>query len=141
VIVCYPGLQPLDVTGPHEVFAGANEYLDAAGRSAPRSELILATSTPGPVVSESGLAVVAPDPLPRTGAIDTLVIPGGNGVYAARDDEALMSAVASAASRSRRVAPVCSGTFLAAAAGLLDGRHVTTHWARAKRLASEYPDL
>ena len=145
VIACYPGIQPLDVVGPHEVFAGANEVLalrSEAGRAdAEPYELVLAAAKPGPVTGESGLAVVAPDPFPRTGAIDTLLVPGGGGVYSATGDAALVASIARMARRADRIASVCSGTFLLAATGLIDGRRVTTHWYRARRLIETYPSL
>jgi transcriptional regulator GlxA family with amidase domain len=73
--------------------------------------------------------------------IDTLVIPGGDGVHSARSDPELVAWIKAAAPKCRRVATVCTGAFLAAEAGLLNGRRVTTHWARAQRLAIEYPAL
>ncbi len=153
VIVCYPGVQPLDVVGPHEVFAGANDVLEHRARtaaeadigadivSAPPYELLVCAEAPGPVTSESGLTFFAPHAIPTTGAIDTLLIPGGNGVYAAYHDAAFVRSLARAGRRADRFATVCSGTFLGAATGLLDGKHVTTHWNRAKRLAAEFPAL
>jgi transcriptional regulator GlxA family with amidase domain len=144
VVVCYPGVQPLDVVGPHEVFAGANEALDhSVGRRGDndRYELMLCAVAAGPVTSESGLALVAPSEIPAKGAIDTLLLPGGNGVYAACENSSLVARVAAAAKRSRRIATVCSGTFLGVAAGLLDGRNVTTHWSRADQLARQHPQL
>jgi transcriptional regulator GlxA family with amidase domain len=141
VILCFPGIQPLDLTGPHEVFAAANEVLTHRNSEAPRYELMVCAAAPGPVVAESGLTFVAPHAIPPTGAIDTLLLPGGNGVYAVAADPALLASIADAAKRARRIATVCSGTFIGAAAGLLDGKRVTTHWARARRLADEYPTL
>jgi transcriptional regulator GlxA family with amidase domain len=81
-------------------------------------------------------------PLPRPGGrIDTLVLAGGNGSKTAAADDELVAWITATAARSRRVATVCSGTFLAAAAGQLHGRRVTTHWARADELAIAYPDV
>lgn len=81
-------------------------------------------------------------PLPDPGErIDTQVLPGGTGSRAASADPDLIAFVGAAASRCRRVAAVCTGAFIAAAAGLLDGRRVTTHWAAAQDLQAEYPAL
>ena len=140
VILAFPGVQPLDVVGPHEVFAGANQVCAAAGTALPY-EVAVHAPKGTTVTTESGLQF-ATAPLPAPGAIiDTLIIPGGDGVYAASDDQALVQWIASAAPRSRRVATVCTGSFLAARAGLLDGKRVTTHWARAARLQSAHPDV
>ena len=140
VLVAYPGVQVLDVAGPHEVFAGANSLMAAAGRAAPYT-LRVVSPNGGVVRSESGLALETTT-LPRASArIDTLVLAGGSGVQRARCDAQLIDWIRIAALRTRRVATVCSGTFLAAEAGLLDGRCVTTHWARADRLSTEFPAL
>jgi transcriptional regulator GlxA family with amidase domain len=133
VIVGFEGVQPLDVTGPHEVFAGANAY-----PGGPRYELALVATTPI-VRSESGLGLVAGEL--GEGRVDTLVLPGGDGVFAAAADEATLDLVRRAARGARRIATVCTGTFLAAGAGLIDHHRVTTHWARAERLAREHPAL
>ena len=140
LIVAFDGVQPLDVVGPHEVFAGANAVLEAAGHR-PGYDLSIVAPTGATVRSESGLRLGS-DPLPNpTEPIDTLVIAGGDGVQSARLDRALVAWITAAAQSSRRVATVCSGTFLAAEAGLLDGRTVTTHWARAGQLAREFPSV
>ncbi len=137
VIVAFPGHQPLDVVGPHEVLAGANQVLAAAGRPA-AYHLRLVAHVPGPVPTESGLALHA-EALPAPDEVDTLLLPGGDGVLAAAEDAELVDWVRRAAGAADRVATVCSGTFLAGAAGLLDGRRVTTHWARADQLAERHP--
>lgn len=139
VIVAYDGLQPLDAIGPHEVFAGATSVLSAAGQRNDGYDITIVSPHGGAITSESGLQLVT-SPLPSSRSrIDTLVIPGGEGSQTARFDSTLQSWVRAAARRSRRVATVCSGTFVAAEAGLLDGCTVTTHWARAGQLADEYP--
>jgi transcriptional regulator GlxA family with amidase domain len=145
VIVAFDGLQPLDAVGPHEVFAGATAVLAAGRRTAGKETAgydISVVSLGGmPITTESGLQIVtAPLPSPRT-KIDTLLIPGGDGSQTARYDDALVNWIRGAAKHSRRVATVCSGAFIGAEAGLLDGRTVTTHWATAHKLADEYPNL
>jgi transcriptional regulator GlxA family with amidase domain len=139
VFAVFPGVQPLDLVGPQEVFAGADSWAAATGHRT-RYQLLVAGPEPGPVRAESGLGLHA-EPLPPVDEVDTLVVPGGNGVWAAAEDEELVAWIAEAGRRARRVATVCTGTALAAAAGLLDGRRVTTHWARAERLARDHPEL
>jgi transcriptional regulator GlxA family with amidase domain len=141
VIVAFEGLQPLDAVGPHEVFAGAGQAAAAAGRAAGGYRVTLASRDGGAVRSESGLLLYT-EPLPEGDErIDTLLLAGGSGAKAAAADETLVSWVRTTAPRCRRVATVCSGAFVGAAAGLFDGRRVTTHWARADELAEAYPAL
>lgn len=143
VIVAYPGVQALDVTGPYEVFVSASRLTTAEGTNGmPPAYSVELVSPDGTMVeTESGLCL-GTRPLPRSaGDIDTLVVPGGTGSRAARDDEQLIAWIRSAAVHSRRVVSVCSGAFLVAEAGLADGRTVTTHWARAQRLADDYPQV
>jgi transcriptional regulator GlxA family with amidase domain len=139
VILAYAGVQALDVTGPHEVFAGASQLVRAR-RGTPAYATSIVGLAAGPVRTESGLSIVADD-LATVDAVDTLVVPGGSGVLDRSEDEAAVAAVAELAGRARRVVSVCSGAFLLAAAGLLEGRRATTHWARAARLAERHPGV
>lgn len=138
VFLAYPGFQVLDIAGPHEVFAAANTW---AGNKVYR--LSVQSLDGGQVDSESGMAL-ATTPLCRASAdvspIDTLIVAGGNGVQRARRDRDLVEWIAAATARTRRVASVCSGTFLLGEAGLIDQRRVTTHWARAAQLAEAFPE-
>jgi transcriptional regulator GlxA family with amidase domain len=123
--------------GPHEVFAGAGRAAASLGKTGGYG-VTLASATGGPVRAESGLELVTV-PLPPVVAIDTLVLAGGSGAGAAARDEDLVGWIRRTAPRCRRVATVCSGAFLGAAAGLLGGRRVTTHWARAEELRAAFP--
>jgi transcriptional regulator GlxA family with amidase domain len=140
VIVGFDGVQPLDVVGPHEVFAGAGRAATSLGRPG-GYEVTLASRTGAPIRSESGLVLDTSRLPDESERIDTLVLAGGNGVGDASRDEALLTWIRRTAPRCRRVATVCSGAFLGAAAGLLHGRRVTTHWSRARQLAEEHPGL
>lgn len=144
LIVTYPGIQSLDVVGPYEVFASVAAGTARQG-GPPAYRLRLVSPRGRPVTAESGITIdteLLPSPATLDDdPIDTLVLPGGNGVHQARTDAALMTWIRAVAPGCRRVATVCTGTFLAAEAGLLAGRTVTTHWARAARLAREFPDV
>jgi len=134
-------MQPLDAVGPHEVFAGATAVLASKKRATLGYEISIVSERGTFITTESGLQIVtAPLPTGRI-RIDTLLIPGGDGAQTARYDKPLVDWIRVAARGSRRIATVCSGAFIAAQAGLLDGRTVTTHWARARQLADEYPRI
>ena len=134
----FPDVQLLDVTGPLQVLASANRLIEAAGQPPPYALKVVAT-VPGPIVSSAGLALVAEGLPPADYPLDTLVIAGGPGVDAAYRDRALVDWVRRRAVVTRRVTSVCSGAFLLAATGLLDGRRATTHWSRCAGLAAEFP--
>jgi len=138
-LVAFDGVQPLDLVGPHEVFAGANQYMERAGGEAPYRVAVVAVR-PGTVRSESGLGLVADHGLP-VGPIDTLIVAGGRGSQTARYDADLVAWLRTSARQARRTCSVCSGAFILAEAGLLDGRRAATHWARADQLAREYPQV
>src|SRR5712691_4225309 len=134
-IVAFPDVEVLDVTGPAEVFAQAAAFLAARGAT-PAYGVEILTSGPRPIVCSSGLRLL-PDRAVgdvRDG-VDTLIAAGGLGVFAALEDKALVGWLRRAARRVRRLASVCSGTFLLAEAGLLDGRRATTHWRACDALA------
>lgn len=141
-ILLYPGVQSLDVTGPLEVFAGAQQAVEASGRPDPGYTISTIARAPAPVRTSSGLQITPDGLLPRAGEkIDTLIVPGGSGREQAVRDEALLAWLRRAPKQSRRVASVCTGSFLLAAAGLLDGRRATTHWAFAAELARTHPAI
>jgi transcriptional regulator GlxA family with amidase domain len=142
LIVGFPGVQALDLVGPFEVFAGASRVLAVQGRDgyAPW----VATLDGLSVNTDAGLGFNAA-PLPEPGnaleKIDTLLLPGGSGARGDRRDPRLVDWIVAAAPHARRVVSVCTGAFLAAQAGLLDGCRATTHWAYADKLAREFPSV
>jgi transcriptional regulator GlxA family with amidase domain len=139
-IALFDGVQSLDVTGPLEVLAGA-ERLPHAQRPDSRGYEIRTLSVSGaPLRTSSGLTIVPDGRLEDVAdPIDTLIVPGGRGARAAAGDERLLGWIAETAARARRTASVCTGAFPLAAAGLLDGRRATTHWAAAEALARQFP--
>ncbi len=141
-MAAYPDSQILDITGPLEVFASANRCLDALGSSAPRYEVVLLARKPGRIATSGGIDLMAHGTLGDfRGRIDTLMAPGGMGSAAALEDHELIGWIAHSAKRARRVASVCTGTFLLAEAGLLHGRTATTHWTACMQLAARYPSI
>jgi transcriptional regulator GlxA family with amidase domain len=137
LIVGFPGVQALDLVGPFEVFAGASRVLAAQARDGYRPEV--ATLDGLSVSTDAGLSFGA-KPLPDPSeSLDTLLLPGGSGARGDRRDPRLIDWIVAAAPHARRVVTVCTGAFLAAQAGLLDGCRATTHWAYADKLAREFP--
>lgn len=137
-VLAFANVQVLDVTGPLQVFASANDLARGQGLPVPYALTVVAAGG-GAVMSSAGLALMA-EPLPDEDS-DTLLIAGGWGVYEAAEDPALVAWVKHQGMRSRRVASVCTGAFLLAASGWLDGRRVATHWTRCEQLAKQHPQL
>jgi transcriptional regulator GlxA family with amidase domain len=147
VILVYPDVQSLDVTGPLEVFSAARQLLEleAAERGARRDggyRTLVVSPDGAPVVTSSGLRILPDAAMGEApAAIDTLLVAGGAGSGRLCRDRATVDWIAVRAESARRVASVCTGAFALAAAGLLDGRRATTHWAAAAELARRHPEV
>jgi transcriptional regulator GlxA family with amidase domain len=135
VVVGFPDVQALDVVGPLEVFAMANR-----NGADPAYATALVSASGQPITTSSGLSVGTAR-ISRREPIDTLVVAGGTGTAAAMADDRLVAWLRTAAANARRVTSVCSGAFLLAQAGLLDGRRVTTHWSSCDALARLFPGI
>jgi transcriptional regulator GlxA family with amidase domain len=140
VLLAHDGMNLLDLAGPLQALATANR--DAAAGGPVRYETIVASGDGGPVLTSSGLPVIAA-PLSSLAeqVIDTLIVPGGCWGEEYAIDPALRDFIVSRAASVRRLCSVCTGAFLLAAAGQLDGRRVATHWAWLDKLKSRYPEL
>ena len=136
VIVIRDGIQSLDALGPLEVFNAADQACPHADY-----EIVVAAPEAGIVRTESGVGLVADVALSSVRKVDTLVIAGGMGVRHAIGDEAYIGQIARLAERAGRVTSVCTGAAALAAAGVLDGRRATTHWAWAGWLAKHWPEV
>ncbi|MFJ8396243.1 GlxA family transcriptional regulator [Streptomyces sp. NPDC094144] len=142
VIAVFADVDLLDVTGPAEVFALANR--ETGGEAG--YEVRLAGPERGPVVTSAGVRLVADLAFAEvTGAVDTLLVPGAVDMRPegplARVDDDVVAWVRDTAPQARRIASVCVGAHVLAAAGLLDGRRATTHWSTAAQLAADHPEV
>ncbi|HEY6434735.1 MAG TPA: GlxA family transcriptional regulator [Acetobacteraceae bacterium] len=140
-MLIYPAVQMLDVTGPLQVFASANEIVARDGGKPPYVLRVVAKDAGRLTVASSGLGLFA-EPLPdRVAGLDTLLVAGGAGVAAAAEDATLVAWVGDRARQARRVASVCTGALLLATAGVLDGRRAATHWSFCAELARRFPQV
>jgi transcriptional regulator GlxA family with amidase domain len=130
----YPGFQLLDAAGPVAAFETAERYRPGS------YSLRIVAAQPGLVASSSGVCLPA-SPFGRANRIDTLVISGGDGTRTAATCLATRRFVLACARSTRRVATVCSGTYVLAAAGILDGKSATTHWSRSADFSRRFPKV
>ncbi|CAN7594491.1 GlxA family transcriptional regulator [Massilia sp. LjRoot122] len=141
LFLAFPGTGLLDLTGPQTVFWAAQRHL--GGRELLPYELQTVSLHGGPVRTEEGVVI---DTLPVSAfdqrAIDTIVVPGSSGIAGLLDQlDASIAWLRQAAPRARRTASVCTGAFLLAEAGLLDGRRAATHWAMSDLLEQRFASL
>lgn len=133
-VLIFPDFQLLDAAGPISVFEIAGRYAKDA------TPIRVVSARPGPVRSSSGAELLARKFGPAS-AITTLIVAGGDGVEEAARNRSVLGFVRAIAARGARVASVCSGTFILAEAGLLDGKRATTHWQRTRQFLSTYPKV
>ncbi|MFE7273519.1 GlxA family transcriptional regulator [Streptomyces sp. NPDC057623] len=131
LFVLFEGVQSLDLTGPLEVFTGAEKHRPGTYR------IRTASLDGGPVRTSSGLTVVPDAALADVSDPHTLLVPGGEGTRGPQP--ALTDWLREHGPRAERLVSVCTGAILLAAAGLLDGRRATTHWAYCGKLARDHP--
>jgi transcriptional regulator GlxA family with amidase domain len=136
VFVTFPGVQILDVTGPLEVFSSATRFI---ANVTYHTEVVGPTG--GAVEASCGIAMTTRPIATIDDSLDTLVVCGGADMDTPAADRQLVGHIQRLAGQSRRIASVCSGAFLLAAAGLLDGRRAVTHWAECDQLAANHPDV
>jgi transcriptional regulator GlxA family with amidase domain len=136
-LLAFPDVQLLDVAGPLQVFASANERAVEQGLARPYVVTVVAPE--GQITATAGLRFDAAALPTRRAAVDTLIVAGGQGVMRAAADTELVDWVRGRAGCARRVASVCTGAFLLGAAGLLNGRRAVTHWEYCDRLARRHP--
>lgn len=134
-VVVFDDFQILDAAGPLGAFEATRLELDPP----PYTLTVIATKA-GPVRSSCGLDVIAAG-LPREPNFDTLIVAGGWGVKGAIRDPRMMEFVKTASKTVRRLCSVCSGAYVLAEAGLLEGKRATTHWWRTQDFKTRYPGV
>jgi transcriptional regulator GlxA family with amidase domain len=134
-LVVFPGFQVLDIAGPRDAFAEAGVLSDGACSYDMRT----VGTTDGPISSSNGLAVV-PDCTIFDPDLDfdTVIVPGGHGIFEAHENPELVAWLQQQYQRVRRVSAICNGVFALGSAGLIDNRAVTTHWMDVPRLATTF---
>jgi transcriptional regulator GlxA family with amidase domain len=142
VMLGFPDAQMLDITGPLEVFARASRWMiDEGVVKVPQYEVILTAIHRGSLAMSSGLKFTIEDAIDDIEGADTLMVAGGRGVTEAAQEPKLIAWLRRMAPQVRRLCSVCTGTFVLAEAGLLEGRSVTTHWRACERLQQRFPAL
>lgn len=142
VMLAFDGAEVLDICGPLDAFYYADRWLRHMGRvSAPVYPTRVLGPAAGSIVTTSGIRIVVDQAYQEAdGEIDTRLVAGGE-VDAARSDPALLAWLQETARRTRRTASICTGAFLLAASGILDGRRATTHWFYCSQLARDFPSI
>jgi transcriptional regulator GlxA family with amidase domain len=137
LIVAFPGVELLDVAGPASVFTTASTL---ARRGQPGYQVEIAALKSGPIRTQGGLLLHASLRLDRVREpVDTLLVPGGPVTVPPDAEPALPPHLRRLAGSCRRVASVCTGSFLLARAGLLEGKRATTHWIASQELQRQHP--
>jgi transcriptional regulator GlxA family with amidase domain len=132
-LLIFPDFQLLDAAGPISAF-------EIAGRYVPGTyEITVMAADPGPVVSSAGVSMLA-QPL-SDAAFDTVMVAGGDGTRAAAVEPRIKAWIQAASAKARRTASICSGAYILAEAGLLDGKRATTHWQRSTDFARRFPQV
>src|ERR1700678_2611183 len=141
VMVAFPDAQIIDITRPLEVFRRASRCVtEERGWRVPAYTVELVATKAGALTTSSGIRVIAERSIAQVrGPLDTLLVAGGRGTTAAMRDRALIEWLRRTERRARRLCSVCTGAFLLAEAGLLDGLSATTHWRQCALLAARYP--
>ncbi len=134
VIVVFDGVKLLDAVGPAEVFAEANRF-------GADYRLEIASVDGRDVITTIGTRFAVTQTISAIDAADTVVVAGGDVLVGRPIDPALVEALKSVPDRTRRLASVCTGSFILAQAGLLEGRRATTHWRHGRLLARAFPDV
>jgi transcriptional regulator GlxA family with amidase domain len=136
LVLAVDGAQSLDIMGPVEVFATAEETVPGS-----YAFDTVGPATAGHITMSNGLRLAVdplPEPPPR---VDTLIVTGGEGSRRAAENAVVVDWIARASRRARRTTSICTGAYLLAASGRLDGHRATTHWAYCDIFRQRFPEV
>jgi transcriptional regulator GlxA family with amidase domain len=140
-IVVFPDVEVLDFCGPFEVFS-VTRLNEQARREEPSPfEVVLVAERSGPIVTTGGMKVTPDHSLDTCPPLDILVVPGGWGTRAEIKNQRLLAWIQERAKQVETLTSVCTGSMLLGEAGLLDGRHATTHWRSLQWMRESFPSV
>ena len=134
-ILIFEGAEELDFVGPYEVFTMVNATLEPG--EAPLNEVLLISEDGGDVICNKGMRVGARHGIADAPALDVICVPGGNGTRTLLKHKPITDWLAGIAPNCTWVTSVCTGAMLLSAAGLTEGRRITTHWAAMEEFAEQ----
>jgi transcriptional regulator GlxA family with amidase domain len=138
-IVVFPDVEVLDFCGPFEVFS-VTRLDDERRREEPSPfDVFLVAEGPGPIVTTGGMKVVPDHTLESCPPLDVMVVPGGWGTRIQMNNTRLVDWIKARAKQVETLTSVCTGSMLLGQAGLLDGRHATTHWRALQWMRESFP--
>jgi len=138
-IVVFPDVEVLDFCGPFEVFSVTRLDQERRREEPSPFEVFLVAEGPGPIVTTGGMKVMPDHTLESCPTLDVLVVPGGWGTRAEMKNARLVSWIRERAKQVETLTSVCTGSMLLGQAGLLDGRHATTHWGALQWMRDSFP--
>jgi transcriptional regulator GlxA family with amidase domain len=140
-ILVFPNVEVLDFCGPFEVFSVTRVNEDARREEPSPFEVLLVAETAEPVKATGGLRVIPDVTTATCPPLDVLVVPGGWGTRSEIDNPALIAWIAERGKKVETLTSVCTGSMLLGKAGLLDGRHATTHWRALPWMRESFPTV
>jgi transcriptional regulator GlxA family with amidase domain len=140
-ILIFPDVEVLDFAGPFEVFSATRLNEERRQSDSSPFHVFLVAETAAPIVTTGGMRVLPQFTLENCPPLEVLVVPGGWGTRAQANNTQLLQWIRDRASQTKTLTSVCTGSFLLGAAGLLEGRHATTHWRSLDRMSDTFPDI
>jgi transcriptional regulator GlxA family with amidase domain len=140
-ILIFPQVEVLDFCGPFEVFSVTRAHEETRREEPSPFEVLLVAETAEPVTTTGGMRVIPDVTIEACPPLDVLVVPGGWGTRSEIKNERLLKWIADRGKAVETLTSVCTGAMLLGQAGLLDGRHATTHWRSLQWMRDSFPTV